>query len=526
MRPHRTDLWVALVVSILAHGMVFAVAFILQLLDILEQMRAKPDAVAEAVELEIHEGPTPETEVTPPAAPSVSLPPVAEPEPPRPVQQTPPEKRAPELPRRRPPRVAEPEPPVPPEPTQRERRPEHRILQSVDQPHESDEPTPEDPHFLSQSNRNVEEETVARARSLTQNDPNPEGARPNPSNAPETGTDTEEAARESRDREGARESDTATASAETTPSPETLSHLGGDARPRAEAVAAVPEVPRVSEEGVEARGPGELSVPAPREQAGQEGRAGRAPSRGPGRGPDLRLSWTQFQDLYGEGELRRQREEVAELRRTRIRGSSHGNWERIRAAIENYVPDVRPGNQTALRSAASPFAVYLAQVHRRLHRLWAEGVLVDFAMRSDDSPLNDISLVVNLEIVINPDGSIAKVGVLEGGSGSLPYDAAAVDVVYRSAPHPNPPREIRSGDGRTYIHWAFYRNQRQCGTFNAEPYILPVPPSMPRDSGEPEEPTPPASPDAPPPRAPAAPPPNDAPSPRDAPGAPGEGSVG
>lgn len=503
--------------------MVFAVAFILQLLDILEQMRAKPDAVAEAVELEIHESPATDAEATPPEAPPVSLPPVAEPEPPRPRPETLAKLEArPVPPRPRPPRARPPEL-TPPQPTKRERVPEHRILQSVDQPHEGDEPTPEDPHFLSQSNRNVEEETVARARSLTQNETEPQGARPSPSPDEQTGTDAEEAARESRDREGARESDSATASAEANPPPETLSHQGGDGRPRAEAVAAVPEVPRVERQGIEARGPGEVSVPTPEQRAGQEGRAGQRPSRGPGRGPDLRLSWTQFQDLYGEGELRRQREEVAELRRTRIRGSSSGNWERIRAAIENYVPDVRPGNQTALRSAASPFAVYLAQVHRRLHRLWAEGVLVDFAMRSDDSPLNDVSLIVNLEIVINPDGSIAKVGVLEGGSGSLPYDAAAVDVVYRSAPHPNPPREIRSGDGRTYIHWAFYRNQRQCGTFNAEPYILPAPPSMPRDSGEPEEPA--SPPAAPAPAAPSEPdpsPPRDAP----APSVPADGTVG
>jgi TonB family protein len=285
-----------------------------------------------------------------------------------------------------------------------------------------------------------------------------------------------------------RESDTATASAEATPAVPTPSQPGGDGRPRAEAVAAVREVPHVQTPGLETRGPGEVTVQRPEQQPGREGTAGQRGSRGPRRGPDLRLSWTQFNQLYGEGELQRQREEVAELRRTRIRGSSkNGNWERIRTAIENYVPDVRPGNQTALRSAASPFAVYLAQVHRRLHRLWAEGVLVDFALRSDDSPLNDVSLVVNLEIVINADGSIEKVGVLEGGSGSLVYDAAAVDVVYRSAPHPNPPREIRAGFGRTYIYGVFYRNLRLCGSFNAVPNILPAPPSMPRDSGEPDE---------------------------------------
>jgi hypothetical protein len=31
---------------------------------------------------------------------------------------------------------------------------------------------------------------------------------------------------------------------------------------------------------------------------------------------------------------------------------------------------------------------------------------------------------------------------------------------------------IRSPDGRAYVHWGFYRNNRQCGTFNATPFIL------------------------------------------------------
>ena len=518
MRAHRADVVVALVVSVLAHGILFAVAFILQLLDTLEHMRDRPETVA-AVELEIQDHTT-DPEAAPTEAPSVSLPAAPDPDAERPPERPAEPPRA--QPPPRPPRVAlRPPEPAPPQPeaVNRPRPPEHRILQSVDQPHESDEPRPDDPHFLSQSNRDVREETVARARSLTDNDPNPSGARPNPSQEPEPGTDEQEAARESRDREGAHESDTTTASPESPAPPEQVAHAGGDARPRAEAVAAVPEVPRIEQEGVSVEGPGQMPVARPEHQPGQPGRAGQRPSRGRGRGPNLQLSWTQFQQLYGEGELQRQREEIAELRRTRIRGRSHGNWDRIRAAIENYVPDVRPGNQTALRTAASPFAVYLTQVHRRLHRLWAEGVIVDYAMRSDDSPLNDLSLMVNLEIVINADGSIHKVGVLEGGSGSLVFDAAAVDVVYRSSPHPTPPREIRSGDGRAYIHWGFYRNQRQCGTFNAEPYILPLPPSMPRDSGEPDEPAPPAGePDGTPAQEPTAPPtapPNGAPAPRD-----------
>ena len=35
-------------------------------------------------------------------------------------------------------------------------------------------------------------------------------------------------------------------------------------------------------------------------------------------------------------------------------------------------------------------------------------------------------------------------------------------------------------DGRIYLRWGFYRNWRQCGTFNAEPFILT---EVPDDSG-------------------------------------------
>ena len=49
-----------------------------------------------------------------------------------------------------------------------------------------------------------------------------------------------------------------------------------------------------------------------------------------------------------------------------------------------------------------------------------------------------------------------------------------------SSPFEATPEAIRSVDGRIYLRWGFYRNWRQCGTFNAEPYILT---SVPEDNG-------------------------------------------
>jgi len=60
-------------------------------------------------------------------------------------------------------------------------------------------------------------------------------------------------------------------------------------------------------------------------------------------------------------------------------------------------------------------------------------------------------------------------------SGFMPFDYGAWNAVERAAPFPQPPTKILSGDGRAYFRWGFYRNERQCGTFNAEPYMLPNP---------------------------------------------------
>jgi hypothetical protein len=57
-------------------------------------------------------------------------------------------------------------------------------------------------------------------------------------------------------------------------------------------------------------------------------------------------------------------------------------------------------------------------------------------------------------------------------SGKTEFDVAAVDTVISAGPYDATPEAIRSVDSRIYLRWGFYRNWRQCGTFNVEPYIL------------------------------------------------------
>ena len=74
-------------------------------------------------------------------------------------------------------------------------------------------------------------------------------------------------------------------------------------------------------------------------------------------------------------------------------------------------------------------------------------------------------------MVLNRDGTVQKVGVVRM-SGYLPFDAAAVDVIYSAGPYPDPPREIRSPDGKIYLQWTFHRDERQCTPAYARPVIL------------------------------------------------------
>jgi len=75
--------------------------------------------------------------------------------------------------------------------------------------------------------------------------------------------------------------------------------------------------------------------------------------------------------------------------------------------------------------------------------------------------------------VLTRDGAIEAVTTVRP-SGEPNFDTAAREVVGAAAPFPAPPAAIVSGDGKTYIHWAFHRDERACGTFGAQPFILDV----------------------------------------------------
>jgi TonB family protein len=225
-------------------------------------------------------------------------------------------------------------------------------------------------------------------------------------------------------------------------------------------------------------GTGEQPEPGALAMRGVEGRGdvvdrGRDGKRAGRRGKSglrTQLAFDDYERIVGRERADRERE-LAQRERSMKKGRYQQRLDAVRSALENFTPDVKVGNQTALKTRAHPFAVYLARMHRRIHELWGFGFLDDLDGKPADHPLNDFDLVTSVEVAVNPDGTVHKMTVVKG-SGELEFDVAALHTVAAAAPYEQTPEKIRSVDGRVYLRWGFHRNWRQCGTFNVEPYIL------------------------------------------------------
>jgi TonB family protein len=192
----------------------------------------------------------------------------------------------------------------------------------------------------------------------------------------------------------------------------------------------------------------------------------------PGR-PNLNLTQSGVVAIVGTDQLRKEREADGERRKSEHRGSwQASNFEKWRSAIENYVSSVKPGNQTALNTAAVPFATYLNSMHNRIHPIFADSFLASLDSLPNTHPLNDMHLITRLEIILTKEGRLVKMGIVKT-SGNTAFDIAALDSVERAQPFGPAPNAIISPDNKVYLHWEFHRDEvYACSTMNARPFIL------------------------------------------------------
>jgi hypothetical protein len=194
-------------------------------------------------------------------------------------------------------------------------------------------------------------------------------------------------------------------------------------------------------------------------------------------GVNLNLTPGTALAAIGQDQLAREIHADGERRRSQHQGSWKAvGIERWRPAIENYVASVKLGNQTALNTAAVPFATYLNHIHNRLHPIFAGNYLGFLDGLPGSAGLHDNEMATNLEIVLSQaNGSIVKMGVTRT-SGVTAFDISALESVQRASPFGAPPPSIVSPDGNVYLHWEFHRNPLlACSTYFARPYIIKVP---------------------------------------------------
>ncbi len=212
---------------------------------------------------------------------------------------------------------------------------------------------------------------------------------------------------------------------------------------------------------------------------GRKGRAGRAGQPFiPGSPGDAMAQYSinayGLLDALGKPHLRREQEKARNTRIARHRGSMKGNsFEKYRAAIENYDPTVKPGNQTSLNAARVPFASYINKMHNRIHPIFADSFLGGLKNLDPDDKLNDMKLSAHMELVLDGEsGAVINAGIVRA-SGVTAFDVAAISSVHSAGPYGKAPDVIVSPDGKVYVHWEFYRDPYYaCTSKFARPYIL------------------------------------------------------
>jgi len=360
--------------------------------------------------------------------------------------------------------VPPPPPPPPPPPAEQKKQetpkpppPEMRMVEVPDQNEVED--APDDATHLSDKNRDVAEETAAKDTNLEKElDGEQVASAPSADQSEEIGGPEEDIAQLEE------------TEATTDKRVETSDKSGSEDAAKG---AVVGEEGDAGEEGT-----GEKKEPGMMSMRGIEGRGSVVEQGGDGKkqgrrgkeGMKTQLDFDDYERIIGKEKAEKERA-IAKRDLSMKKGRYTKKLQAIKSALENFTPDVRTGNQTALKTRAHPFAVYIARMHRRIHELWGFGWLEDLDGKGSDHPLNDWDLFVSVELVVNPDGTVHKMTIAKG-SGELEFDVAALHTIEAGGPYEQTPEKIRSVDGRVYMRWGFYRNWRQCGTFNVEPYIL------------------------------------------------------
>ena len=95
----------------------------------------------------------------------------------------------------------------------------------------------------------------------------------------------------------------------------------------------------------------------------------------------------------------------------------------VKAALENYISEVKPGNHTSVNAHADAASGYINRIHHKIHPRWGGNFLPRLDARYGPShPLSNPNLRATLELVIDGgSGKLDTVNIVES-SGQTVYD--------------------------------------------------------------------------------------------------------
>ncbi|MDX9720827.1 MAG: hypothetical protein RBU37_08760 [Myxococcota bacterium] len=185
------------------------------------------------------------------------------------------------------------------------------------------------------------------------------------------------------------------------------------------------------------------------------------------------LSPWELEQIYGEKAERMIKQLAQERERAGLFGGWEEDWAKVKGSFEGQGPRVKAGQSKAVALHRKEVWQYIALMHKRIHPQWAETYLLnlDLLAGSVTNPLSNPDLRTVLEIRVSEQGAIDDVQIVST-SGIAEYDAEAIHVAWNSGPGEVVPEAMLSDDGFVYLHWSFWRDQRQCGTFGVQVYVL------------------------------------------------------
>ena len=177
-----------------------------------------------------------------------------------------------------------------------------------------------------------------------------------------------------------------------------------------------------------------------------------------------------YRKIVGEDVVKAQEKEARDAKPS----APPSSWDRfaqkqqaMKSAIENFTPGIEFGSESELGTRAHPFAKYIAAMHRRIHKQWAFRFLASI-VHVGSYPEHVLAKIL---IIVNEDGTLCKHQLVKT-SGVVGYDTAAWSAVDRASPFPAPPLALRSPNGKTYVTWSFYRDERQCATDFVDAHVV------------------------------------------------------